>query len=95
MKTTWKFSIFTMMIMAMAVAVADTTRKPSSMIPASDDSKKEQKEKRLYMIVDLTKSGKMAVSYLDEVPKGGWSDEYRKTKIALRSLSRRCRQPGR
>ena len=87
MKTTWKFSIFMMMIMAMAVAVADTTRKAPSMIPASDDSKKEQKEKRLYMVVDLAKSGKMAVSYLDEAPKGGWSDEYRKTKIALRKIA--------
>ena len=86
MKTTWKFSIFTM-IMAMAVAFADTTHKTSSMIPASDDSKKEQKEKRLYMVVDLTKSGKMAVSYLDEVPKGGWSDEYKTKKMVLRKIA--------
>ena len=87
MKTTWKFSIFTMMIMAMAVAVSDTTRKTPSMIPASDDSKKEQKEKRLYMVVDLAKSGKMAVSYLDEVPKGGWSDEYKTKKMVLRKIA--------
>ena len=86
MKATWKFSIFTM-IMAMTVAFADTTRKMPSMSPTSDEIKKEQKENRLYMVVDLTKSGKMAGSYLDEVPKDGWSDDYRKTKMVLRKIA--------
>ena len=71
----------------MVAAFADMTRKTPSRIPTSDEIKKEQKEKRLYMIVDLTKSGKMAVSYLDGVPKGGWSDEYKKTKMALRKIA--------
>ena len=47
----------------------------------------DEKEKGLYMIVDLTKTGKRAVTYLDEVPKGGWSDEYRTKKIALRKIA--------
>ena len=47
---------------------------------------KEQKSKGLYMIVDLTKVGKKAISYLDETPKGGWSDEYRTKKIAFRRI---------
>ena len=87
MKTTWMFPIFTMATIAMAVAVADTTRKTSSTIPTSAEIKKEQKEKGLYMIVDLTKTGERAINYLDEAPKGGWSDEYRKTKIALRKIA--------
>ena len=87
MKTTWKFSIFTMMIMAMAVAFAGTTRKTSSMIPTPDATKKEQREKGLYMIVDLSKTGKRAITYLDEAPKNGWSDEYRTKKIALRKIA--------
>ena len=39
MKTTWMFSVFTMMIMVMAIAFADTTRKTSSMIPTPDEIK--------------------------------------------------------
>ena len=87
MKTTWKFSVFMMMIMAMAVVFADTTRKTSSTISTPDATKKEQREKHLYMIVDLIKTGKMSISYLDEVPKGGWSDDYKKTKIVLRKVA--------
>ena len=87
MKTNWMFPIFMMVTMTMVAAFADMTRKTPSRIPTSDEIKKEQKEKRLYMIVDLTKSGKMAVSYLDGVPKGGWSDDYKKTKMALRKIA--------
>ena len=87
MKTTWKFSIFTMMIMATAVAFAGTTRKMPSMIPTSDGVKKEQREKGLYMIVDLSKTGKRAITYLDEAPKGGWSDKFKTTKMALRKIA--------
>ena len=38
------------------------------------------------MIVDLSKTGKRAITYLDEAPKGGWNDEYRTKKIALRKI---------
>ncbi len=48
---------------------------------------KKQKSKGLYMIVDLTKVGKNAISYLDETPKGVWGDEYRTRKIALRKIA--------
>ena len=48
---------------------------------------KERKEKGLYMIVDLTKLGRSAVSYLDETPKDGWADEYRTNKIAFRKIA--------
>ena len=47
---------------------------------------KEQKGKGLYMVIDLTKVGRQAVTYLDEAPKGGWSDEFRTKKIALRRI---------
>ena len=42
--------------------------------------------KDLYMIVDLVKTGKAAISYLKDVPKNGWSDEYRTNKIVLRRI---------
>ena len=71
----------------MVAAFADMTRKTPSRIPTSDEIKKEQKEKRLYMIVDLTKNGKNAISYLDGVPKNGWSDEYRTKKIVFRKIA--------
>jgi len=48
---------------------------------------KEQKEKGLYMIVDLAKKGKSAITYLDEVPKGGWSDKFKTEKIVLRKIA--------
>ena len=48
---------------------------------------KERQENGLYMIVDLAKSGSRAVSYLDDVPEGGWSDEYRTNNIVLRRIS--------
>ncbi len=48
---------------------------------------KERKEKGLYMVVDLSKIGKKAITYLDGVPKGGWSDEFRTKKIALRKIA--------
>ena len=42
--------------------------------------------KDLYMVVDLAKTGKAAISYLGEVPKNGWSDEYKMNKIVLRRI---------
>ena len=42
--------------------------------------------KDLYMIVDLTKTGKAAISYLNDVPKNGWSNEYKTKKIVLRRI---------
>lgn len=47
----------------------------------------EPKGKGLYMIVDLTKIGKQAITYLDEAPKDGWSDEFRTKKIVLRKIA--------
>ena len=54
---------------------------------AAQTSVKEPKGKGLYMIVDLTKIGKKAITYLDDAPKGGWSDEFRTKKIALRKIA--------
>ena len=42
---------------------------------------------KLYMVIDLTKLGKKAISYLDETPKNGWGDEYKTTKIVLRRIA--------
>ena len=42
-----------------------------------------------YMVIDLsggTNASKFAVSYLDSVPKGGWTEEYKTTKLVLRLL---------
>ena len=39
--------------------------------------------KRLYMVIDL-ESG--AISYLKDVPEGGWTDEYKTTKMVLRRV---------
>ena len=48
---------------------------------------KERSKKGFYMIVDLTRSGKnWAISYLDGIPKGGWSDEFKTKKIVLRRI---------
>lgn len=41
----------------------------------------------LYMVVDLSSgsdSSSYPVSYLDDVPSGGWSDTYKTTKLVLR-----------
>lgn len=43
-------------------------------------------EQSRYMIVDLDKSGKDAVSYLDDVPNGVWGDEYKTNKIVMRRI---------
>ena len=43
----------------------------------------------LYMVIDLSSganSSKYPVSYLDAVPSGGWSDEYKTTKLVLRRI---------
>ena len=43
----------------------------------------------LYLVVDLsrgTKADKYPVKYLDDVPKGGWSDEYKTDKLVLRKI---------
>lgn len=43
----------------------------------------------LYMVIDLSSganSSKYPVSYLDAVPSGGWSDEYKTTKLVLRKI---------
>ncbi len=43
----------------------------------------------LYMVIDLSSganSSKYPVSYLNAVPSGGWSDEYKTTKLVLRKI---------
>ena len=43
----------------------------------------------LYMVIDLSSGAnynKYPVSYLDAVPSGGWSDEYKMTKLVLRRI---------
>ena len=43
----------------------------------------------LYLIVDLsggTAASSYPVSYLDAVPSGGWTDEYKTTKLVLRRI---------
>lgn len=45
--------------------------------------------KGLYCVIDLSKghkAQKFPVSYLDAEPKGGWSDEYKTTKLVLRRI---------
>ena len=46
----------------------------------------------LYMVIDLSGGPSAAsypVSYFDGVPDGGWTDEYKTTKLVLRRI-----QPG-
>ena len=45
-----------------------------------------------YMVIDLsggTNATNFAVTYLDRVPEGGWTEEYKTTKLVLRKI-----QPG-
>lgn len=39
-----------------------------------------------YLVVDLTGSTNYPVTYLDAVPPGGWTDEYKTTKLVLRHI---------
>ena len=48
--------------------------------------KQAQNSKDLYMVVDLAKTGKSAISYLGDVPKKGWSDDYKTKKMVLRRI---------
>lgn len=40
---------------------------------------------KLYMVINLSDG---AVSYLDSVPSGGWTDEYKTTKMVLRRIEK-------
>lgn len=43
----------------------------------------------LYMVIDIsggTNAANFAVSYLDSVPEGGWTDEFKTTKMVLRRI---------
>ena len=43
-----------------------------------------------YMVVDLsggTNAASFAISYLDEVPEGGWTEEYKTTKMVLSKIN--------
>lgn len=66
------------------VPVYEVTAKPMAPSPAKKDG--------LYCVVDLSGGSTAArypVSYLDDVPKGGWTDEYKTSKLVLRKI-----QPG-
>ena len=62
----------------------------------SDDMlvKVEAKEKtppdsNTYMVIDLsggTNATSFAINYLDDVPEGGWTEEYKTTKLVLRKV---------
>ena len=42
-----------------------------------------------YIVIDLSggeKATSFAISYLDEVPEGGWTEEYKTTKLVLRKV---------
>ena len=44
---------------------------------------------KLYMVIDLsegTNAASFAISYLDDVPEGGWTEEYKTTKLVLRKV---------
>lgn len=44
----------------------------------------------LYMVIDLSGGAdatEWPVSYLDNIPEGGWTDEYKTTKLVLRRIS--------
>jgi uncharacterized repeat protein (TIGR02543 family) len=38
----------------------------------------------LYMVIDLTDGTEYPVTHLDAVPEGGWTDEYKTTKLVLK-----------
>ena len=45
--------------------------------------------RRLYMVIDLSggvEADSYPVSYLESVPQGGWTDEYKTTKLVLRRI---------
>ena len=42
-----------------------------------------------YIVIDLsggTNATRFAISYLDDVPEGGWTEEYKTTKLVLRKI---------
>ena len=48
-------------------------------------------EKATYMVIDLsggTNASSYPVRYLRSVPKGGWTDEYKTTKLVMRKISK-------
>ena len=40
---------------------------------------------KLYIVIDLL-DGNNIISYLDDVPEGGWTEEYKTTKLVLRKI---------
>ena len=61
-------------------------------LKSSDLKIKVSASEATYLVVDLssgTSASSYPVSYLSSVPEGGWSDEYRTTKLVLRLV-----QPG-
>ena len=48
-------------------------------------------EKKLFLVIDLSggpNAERWPVSFLDAVPKGGWTDEYKTTKLVLRRIEK-------
>jgi formylglycine-generating enzyme required for sulfatase activity len=57
--------------------------------PQTELAARLQVDPQLYMVVDLSEgsaASQYPVSYLSAVPAGGWSEEYRTTKMVLRRI---------
>ena len=63
-------------VLIFAVMIAQIARGAECIEPVTD----------MYMIVDLSSNSTCRVSYRDSVPMGGWSSEYKKTKLVLRKI---------
>lgn len=49
-------------------------------------SLKRPKTPPLYVVIDLSMSDSFGVNYLDAVPNGGWTDDYKTSKLVLRRI---------
>ncbi len=71
---------------AMNVAVVETSPKPAVPLRKSDANKD------LYVVIDLSggpEAKEYPVTFLADLPEGGWTDEYKTDKLVLRKI-----QPG-
>ena len=60
---------------------------PAAVSPAviSEDGDPFSVTNKLYLVIDLL-SETNVISYLDDVPEGGWTEEYKTTKLVLRRI---------
>ncbi len=70
---------------------SDTNAPPAAASPAPAPARGKTTGKQdLYLVVDLSRGTKAArgypVTYLADVPKGGWKDEYKTDKLVLRRI---------